>query len=514
MADDTYSPRNIRASLQKFLLGKAITAPGTFLLVFVLATVMPGHEYAAYIAASSGLELALAMSSLGLDWLMQTAIPSARAHGNPFQLRRLIASLAALQTLPYVVAATVFWLAAAPMSAALGGVASPELLRIYGLILLVEGLGGRMLRDQVLSALLMQGVVQLLSILRLLSLAIGVAYLYFAHGSITSVEIAWLEFGASALTLIAASAATLVYLSRTPAGGSTERSIARWLNRDSFRFARNAYGSFMLTICLGPELATVFVARFLGVEATAMFGFTIRVVEQVRRFLPMDLLWSLIRPALAGRYETLGRSYTVLSRDVTLILRSNIILLGGAMVVFVAVGEQLIALATLGKMILPPLLLASFLPQILGHSVRRSLELITFVIGHSHLFLRGSFAAPVAPAILLVLMPLMPSLYLVALGMIVAEVMFSGIVAFGLIRLGRPLSINVGQWGAFAVVVILCGGLGAFISRQWPTTPGMLGAASVAGLTYLACLPLLGVASMKDLGLLAGLARTRSNGAT
>src|SRR4051794_33671188 len=110
MRNSTYSQSNIRASLQKFAIGKAITAPGTFLVVFVLAATMPGPEYAAYVVAASGLELALAISTLGLDWLMQTSIPSARTHGNTKQLRKVVALLAGLQAVPYLISGLCFWL--------------------------------------------------------------------------------------------------------------------------------------------------------------------------------------------------------------------------------------------------------------------------------------------------------------------------------------------------------------------------------------------------------------------
>ena len=510
MTNSTYSQSNIRASLQKFAIGKAITAPGTFLLVFALAAAMPGAEYAGYVAAASGMELALAISTLGLDWLMQTTIPSARTHGNAFQLRRLIARLAALQALPYLVAGTCFWFFAGPISRLLGGVASNQLIEFYGLIIVMEGLGGRMLRDQILSALLMQGVVQVLSLMRLLIMAGSVLWLWTAGEVITALTIAKVELGASMMTLLVGVFALLRYLkSPSQIEGAGDRSISRWFGRDSFRLARHAYGSFLLTICLGPELATVFVARFLGAEATAAFGLTIRVVDQVRRFLPMDLLWSLIRPALVGRYESLGQSFSNLTRDVTLVLRANIILLGGAMIIFFGIGEQLIATVTHGKITLPPFLLAAFLPQILGHSVRRSLELMTFVVGRSHLFLRGSFASLAAPLLVLVLVPWFPSLYLVAAAMTVAEAIFSGIVAFGLSRSGYPLKVQVSRWVWLAVVVQVCGLIAAFICREWPSVSGMVVAAGIGGVLYLGTLPLIGIVTSKDIGLMLNMMRSR-----
>jgi len=514
MGNSTYSQGNIRSSIQKFAIGKAITAPGTFFLVFVLAATMPGPDYAAYIVTASGLEIALAFSTVGLDWLMQTAIPSARTHGNSRQLRKLIALLAGLQTVPYVIAGTCFWFFSPLISRALGGVASPALIEFYGLIVIAEGLGGRMLRDQILAALLMQGIVQVLSLMRLLIMG-GSVFWFWMHGkTITAMDIAGFELAASTMTLLVAAVALVRYLATTTSvDESGDASVRRWFGRDSFRLARHAYASFLLTICLGMELATIVVARYLGADATAAFGFTMRVIDQVRRFLPLDLLWSLIRPALVGRFETFGRNFQALTRDVTLVLRANLILLGGVMVVFLGIGELLIATVTHGKVLLPPFLLAAFLPQVLGHSVRRSLELMSFVVGQSRLFLRGAVAALLAPLLYLSLVNVVPSLYVVALGMAVAETLVSGIVAYGLHRSGYHLKIKVSQWIMLAVVVQVCGLLTALICREWPTVPGMIAAAGIGGLTYLASLPLIGLATPKDVGALVAMVRPRPSGA-
>ena len=513
MRNSTYSPSNIRASLRKFAIGKAITAPGTFLLVFVLAATMPGPDYAAYVVATSGLELALAISAFGLDWIMQMAIPSARTHGNNTQLRKLVALLAGLQAVPYLLCGTCFWLFSELISRGLGGVAPAELIEFYGLIVVAEGCG-RMFRDQILSALLMQGVVQVLTLMRLLIMGGAIFWFWMSGDTITAQRIAYVELTASCMTVLVGGLSLLHYLRRGPGTDETgDTSIRRWFGLDSFRLAKHAYGSFLLTMCLSAELATIFVARYLGADATGAFGFAIRVVDQIRRFLPMDLLWSLIRPALVGRYETFGQNFQILTKDITLVLRANLILLGGAMVVFFGIGEQLIATLTHGKVVLPAFLLAAFLPQVLGHSVRRSLELMSFMVGQSRVFLRGSLAALAAPLLYLLLVTTFPSLYLIALGMTIAEALFSSIVAYGLHRAGYKLNVKLSQWVMLAVAVQLCGLLAALICREWPTVPGMIAAAGTGGLLYLASLPLIGLASWRDVGSLVAMVRPRPSDA-
>jgi len=58
-----------------------------------------------------------------------------------------------------------------------------------------------------------------------------------------------------------------------------------------------------------------------------------------------------------------------------------------------------------------------------------------------------------------------------------------------------------------AVVVQACGLVAAFIGREWPSVSGMIAAAGIGGIAYLASLPLIGLASLRDVGLLVAMVR-------
>lgn len=508
MTDSTYAAANIRASVRAFAIGRALTAPASFLLVFLLASFMPSGEYAAYVAATAALEICLALGTCGLDWLTQSVVPGVRVNGTATQLRRTVARLLTMQVLPYLLLGTLFAVFAPRLAQLLSGVVPAGVLRWYGLILAVEGMA-RMLRDQVLGALLMQRVVQVLQIQRIVLMLAAIVAMRWGGVVVTAQHIAYVELASSLATLVVGGYALTRYLAGVHGKPGEAADIRPWFGRQSFRFVLNAYGSFLLTISIGPEVVTTIIARMLGAEATAQFGFAARVIDQLRRVLPMDLLWVIIRPALVGRFEQSGRSFRRLSDDVTLILRANLLLLGGAMVLLAGAGQSAVAAATHGNMLLPQFLLAAMLAQVLGHSLRRALELICFLIGRAHLFLYGSFAALLVPLLLTALLAQRPDIYFVPLAMFIAEMIFSGIVYSALLRDGREMKVSALN----GLKLALCSAVGAVathaMSRWIPGVAGLVAGAAAGGLLYLLLLVPAGLIGRADLELVRGLLRSR-----
>lgn len=508
MSSDTYATHRIRSSVKAFAIGKALTAPASFFLVFLLASVMPAQQYAAYVAAAASLEIGIAVGSFGLDWLAQRVVPGVRVQGTAIQFRRAVALLAILQTIPYTILGSAIILWAGAVARLLSDVVSVDVLRIYGAVLVIEGIA-RMLRDQILGALMLQRVVQVLQSCRMVVLLSATLAMHFGGVDVTAHRMALTELTASLITLAGAAISLARYVIKHPGRDGDATSLSPWISRQSVRFAANAYGSFLLTLSLGPEVVTALVARMLGVEATAQFGFAARVVEQVRKFLPMDLLWVVIRPALIGRFESSGRDFGRLTGDVAVILRANLLLLGAVMVLFLGAGDAAAHLSTRGNLNLPPLFLGILLVQVLGHSLRRSLELTAFTIGRSHLFLVGSFASLAVPVLLMLFLSVYPSLYPVPLAMLAAETLFSFIVFHGLRRDGHAVRVLWRRWLWLILIVGVSALVTGLAAAVWHGLFGLIAAAAVGMVVY-ACLLLgLKVLSMADVQALLGLVRSR-----
>lgn len=515
MPDSTYSGQNIRASLRVLAFGKAFSAPASIALIFLFATLMTRDQYAAYVAAVAVLEVSVEVGTCGLDWLTQTVLPSVRVHGNARQLSRSVRRLLTLQLIPYLILAGAVFVFADLLSRAYSSVVSADVLRIFALVVLVEGMA-RYMRDQMMSALLMQAVVQKLQILRLLVLLALLGLLRAMDVPVTASHIGYAELAIAVVGAAVSVGAIGRFVRHLPvAEGGGSEDVSRWFNRESARFAVHAYGSFLLSITLGQQIIISFVARYLGADATAQFGLCARLVEQIRKYLPMDLLWPLIRPALIGRFEREGHNFGRLVDDVGTILRANLLLLGAVAVVFAGAGDDIVRILTHGNIHVPVLLLALLLPQVLGHSLRRSLELMVFLVGRSRLFLIGSFASLLMPLSLGLLLPVFGSLYVVSVAMMVTEALFCSVVYFKLLREGRPLKFDVAPWGGLLLGIVLSATCTAKLIALSPSVSMVVAAVAAGLLMYAATVLLARVASQADLdrGMNLVRARARSSGA-
>ncbi|MEZ5728841.1 MAG: hypothetical protein R3E48_13075 [Burkholderiaceae bacterium] len=283
---DAYSISRIRRSIKAFAIGKVASATATFALLFALAAIMTQLEYASYIGATAVVDLGLSVGSLGLQWVANTTVPRIRVGGTVTQLKRAILALAAVQSLPYMLIGLVVYMVAPTISGLLGGVSGAEAIAMYGIVLAVEGLS-RLFREQMLALLLLQGITQLVQLLRMLVVLAAVWAVHAGGTDVTAVHVAQAEIFASASTGLIAAAVLWAQLAKLPSTPGERADLSEWINvRESAKLAINAHGSFLLLMAFSTEVITTLVARLLGAEATALFGFASRLLNQVRKYLP------------------------------------------------------------------------------------------------------------------------------------------------------------------------------------------------------------------------------------
>lgn len=478
-----YSNSRIKSSIKAFALGKAVSAPLTFLLILVLAAVMPRAEYASYVAATAALEIGIIAGMLGMDWFIQTALTRINVGGSRPQLRRAILLMIGISTLPYLLLGAAGWLLADALSSALSGVVSPQVLRIYAVVLMVEG-PTRMMRDQMLSALLKQRAVQVSQILRTAVLLGGVSIMLFFDHPITAVQAATFELVAAIVAATVAICALAEVLLALPSRPGVREDLGAWFNPASYRLAASAYGSFMLMLMTGTEVTTALIARYLGVDATAAFGFVARLMETSKKYLPMDMFYGVVRPATIGRYESAGRDFKLLMADVNRMLDANLVVLGLGLAVAIGAGDSLVSVMSNHNVDPPRWLFAVLLLLLIGHSVRRGIELLCYTVGSSTIYLRGAFSCLLIPPLLVVLLPSVGVPHVAALAVCVVDVIFVGIVVAGLRKAGMPVRFGLGRWLRLLLCTALAGGLGWSIGTHWPGMLGMVASILATVLAY------------------------------
>ena len=484
-ADAAYGPSRIRASLMAFAVGKAISAPLSLLLILMLAAVMPHTEYASYVAATAMLEIGVVLGPLGIEWVLQTTIASIRVHGNAAQLRRAILLLAPLPFLTYGALATVIYLLAAPISALLGGVAPPEVLRLYAVVLAIEG-PTRVMRDGLMAALLLQQTAQISLVLRVALVFAMTGGMALAGEPIEAADVAHAELLASLASLLTVLVALAVHLHRARPHIGMDAKIGAWLGWRSAGFASHAYGSIVLMLLIGTDVMTALVARYLGAEATAAFGFVVRLVEVVRRYLPLDMFWGVLRPAAIGRHEAGGRAFAPLMRDCNLMIDANLLVIGAALAVAVAVGDIGVGLLSGGRVQAPLLLAALLLPLLATHTVRRVVELAAYTRGHSAAFLRAAMVCLLAPVLSALALAMSGSPHAAVVAVLGVDLLFTGLAVAGMRAQGDRMQFNLPRWRALALACLIAGAVGASVALAIrPVAPQLLATGSALLATLL-----------------------------
>ena len=461
--DAAYGASRIRASLMAFAVGKAISAPLSLLLILMLAAVMPRADYASYVAATAMLEIGVVLGPLGIEWVLQTTIAGIRVHGNAAQLRRAILLLAPLPFLTYGALAAGIYLLAEPISALLGGVAPPEVLRLYAFVLAIEG-PTRVLRDGLMAALLLQRAAQISMVLRVALVFAMTGGMALVGEPIEAADVAYAECLASLAALLTALIALAIHLYRARPRTRMNAEIGAWLGWRSAGFASHAYGSIVLMLLIGTDVMTALVARYLGAEATAAFGFVVRLVEVVRRYLPLDLFWGVLRPAAIGRHEAGGRAFAPLMRDCNHMIDANLMVIGAALAVAVAVGDIGVGLLSGGRVQAPLLLAALLLPLLATHTVRRVVELAAYTRGHSAAFVRAALVCLLAPVLSALALVISGSPHAAVAAVLGVDLVFTGLAVAGMRAQGDPLQFNLPRWRALALSCLIGGAVGASVA--------------------------------------------------
>lgn len=509
MGSQPYSIGRILANFRSLVLGKLLSAPLTFALLIMLASWMPRKDYAAYIAATALLEIGVWVGTCGIDWLMQTVIARIRVHGSAAALRRAAVVLGIVQFVPYGLLAAGGWLFAPQLSALLSGVASVEVIRLYAIVLAIEG-PTRMLRDNLMAVLLMQGGVQIAQIARVVAMFAGVAILPMLGGQVEAIDVAHAEIAASSISALLVVCYIARYLWNERGSAHGDADIRPYFGRDAFRLALHAYLSFMLTLTMGGDLITALVARFLGTDATALYGFVSRLIDAGRRFLPMDLFYAILRPATIGRFEVSGGDRKVLIRDGNLMLRANLLVLGAATATAIAAGQALVPFLSRGSVHAEEAFIAAaLLLPLWNHTLRRVVELVAFIIGRSRAFLNGAWACALAPIFLFVALPATRSLYTVPATLVVVDLLFTAIVIRQL-RDELPRSSFDWRTGARILLAALASGLAAMpVARSIDGLAGILLGTIVACTVYVAVLFVVGAVNAAQVRDVMDLARRK-----
>lgn len=423
-----YSSSRVRKSVAHFLGGKAGSAALNFAAFVLVARVLNTTDYGYYVSALAIVELALAFSSLGIDWVAARYIPEFRTRAPAPALRTFILRLAVLQCGILFVTAAALALFSQRAAAALNIPEAGNAVLIYAGYLAIEG-SGRLLRDQMLSGLMQQGRAQIIMITRNAIWVFGLLWLLDSGSAAGVVAVATVELAAATVALVGGIAALLSSLRNDASSG--DATWAHPAREDMFHLARSAYASYLLSLGYGTQLLTLVLTRFAGVEVAATFGFARNLADQVRKYLPTDLLLSIVRPALIARY-TAGRDFATFSGNVGSFFQIGCIALVPLVLIAMVFGSLLGDVLGHGKYADSWIFLALLFAGLLPFSHRKVVELLANSVACAHVCVRANLVLIVIPVAIAAALHLGAPAWSAVAIMIGAEILFNALVIRGL----------------------------------------------------------------------------------
>lgn len=455
MTGSPYSGAALRRSGLHFLTGRAVSGLLSFAVLLTLVRVLPARDYGVYATLLAWLELSVAIAGLGIPWIGSRFVPEYRLYASGVQLgrfcRRLLSWVGASLALTVIVMGAIL-----PLYLQQAGLdAYVPVALLYLVAILADG-WTRLATSSVLDPLMQQKLVRSVLALRQACSLGGLLALIAMQPAVSLMQVVIVEAVAAALGL-----AVLFFGLRRHLAVPLERDGSDdWTEpatKSMWRAGLQMYGSHLFTLLYSPQLLITLVTRILGAEAAAVFGFLRALHDQVAKYLPATLLFSLLRPRLVAGYMT-SRDAGELNRSANLAGKISLFVLM-PLIAFIAVaGEPLVGWLSGGRLPDTGWLLLGFALALIPLSQRQLLETVAVATGHSRLCLLASAAGILVLPVFLGGIAAGFALWSAVAAVGFGQLLFNGTVVAGLKRVigyridvGGALKLGLGS--ALACVV-------------------------------------------------------------
>jgi O-antigen/teichoic acid export membrane protein len=451
MSSSPYSGVEFKRGIVHFFIGKAISALLAVAILFWLVRLLNVEEYGTYVTMQAGVGLGLAIMSFGLPWAAARYVPEFRLYANGKQLARLVWQIIALVSLFSVAGALLLYAAMPWLLAFLDLTQQTDVARLYLVVFVLEGLRLN-IQDCIFDPLLQQGRSQISLVARNLALLLCLSIALAAQGTVQLHHVVLAEMAGSFLSVALALHGTFRYLrAHRDLPGKNGWQPANW--PEMWLTARHMYFSYLVTLTYGPWVFVFLTQRFLGLEATALFGFLTSLYAQIYRYLPATLLFSLIRPKLVASYIGEG-GMAQLTRNANLVGKISLFILMPLLVCVWLTGNELISLLSGGKFTQAGYYFACMLLALIPLSQRQTLETVVVASGHGHLCFRCSALGILVLPLAYWLFETGQGLWSPVLAIIASQTIFNVtlIVAIGLSTSYRPDAMGMFKLVSAALV--------------------------------------------------------------
>lgn len=475
-----YSGAALKRSAAHFLLGKGASALITFAILLWMVRLLPVEQYGVYVTLVAGLELAIAVAGLGMIWLAARYLPEYRMHAAGAELTRFVWQfMAQIAGLLVVGGLALYYLLPSFMTMLELG-AWQDIGRLYVSMLLLEG-GARHVRESLLGPLMQQGWAQLSLVVRNIALLLILGALT-AGDAVSLQHIVLAEVAASGLGLFLGVYGLARHLrNHRHLTGTPDWHAPRW--SEMWPTARNMYYSQMVSLIYSAQVFVFLVQRYLGVEATALFGFLRNLYDQVTRYLPAALLFSVIRPKLMASYVGDG-GMDALAHNANFAGKLSLFVLMPLIVFTWWVGPGLVSVLSGGAFAQPGYFLAGLMLALIPFSQRQIVETLAVAVGRSPLCTLAAIWSAVSLPLTLALLQFGFGLWAPVIGIGAGNLIFNGVI---LRSLTRESAYRIDRNGALRLIAatVLSLALLAWLPVSIDTWGEVLLAAIACGVVYL-----------------------------
>lgn len=390
MSTSAYKTERLRRALMYFVGGRAIQAVGRIVSILLMVRILAVADYGAYMLIIGTAEMLLMVTSFGLVPVAQRYLPQLLGTQPIGSLYRFVALLVVthlmiIATIAYLLG--FFWEMLAPFFGFNGQQISATMLAPW-LFLVVPA---SRFSTVILEALLEQGKIQIAATFLVVGrVAIfGVLWLVVPYIGLRTALIVDLAVNSIALLL------TWWFIRNSLATLHSSVNAGTMPVREMVRCARHMALVGPMSATAMPGAIRLTLANTLGVEEIALFSFLQSLERLVSQYLPGTLLRGLILPVLISR--SVGRGGAdVLAAGTGMLLKSNLAMVAGGVVMVAVCGNELVALLSGGKFVNGGFTLLLLYIAMIVLSQRHVLEMIMQITGHTIAIGVTAVAAPVA----------------------------------------------------------------------------------------------------------------------
>lgn len=389
---DYYTGQRVKHSLFAFLFGKLGSGILGFLAFALLARLLEREEFGALVASMAFVEILIGLSTFGTDWVAAIWLPSYRIHAPQRVFWRFVGRMVALRGACLVIGSLLALVFAENLARFVGLHDWLWVFRIYLLVACLDGML-RYLKDTVMDSLLMQGANQLSILLKNLCtvVVLSLGALGFYHVDLWLVV--RLEVATFCLALAVVTIALLVARARDRREAPIEPGDWREPRVGQlFAVARHNFLTSLAQIVSAPNIFVLGIERFLGLGATAAFGFARMLADQVRKYLPSELFFGMIRTMIIATFARTN-DMRQLALHHSVLLKLGLFPIALLVGVLVAHGGTMIHWVGGEKYADVEWLVIGFMGLLGLIVIKRNIELFLNTSRHTDLMLRSSLAA-------------------------------------------------------------------------------------------------------------------------